>query len=330
MTQAPVLVVVDHQDGRPTQPSTEVLTAARALAAGAPVAAVWLGSEAPGEDARAELGRFGAGTVYVPELGGLAAQLAPVATEAVAAVVSQVAPQAVLLVSSYAGKELAAGLAVALGAGAIVDADGVERRADGALAASKTAFAASWDTVCTVTAGTPVVALRPTAVDAAPAAEAAAADVVPVPVTFSARATAVTVVERTEHPRTGEVPLTEAQTVVVGGRGTDGDFAAVEELAELLGGAVGATRDVTDEGWREHSAQIGQTGVTVAPRLYIGVGVSGAVHHTVGMQAAQTIVAVNTDSEAPIFEIADFGVVGAAEDVIPQAIEALRAHRGSA
>ncbi|WP_413452348.1 electron transfer flavoprotein subunit alpha/FixB family protein [Georgenia phoenicis] len=329
MTQAPVLVVVDHHEGALTQPTTEVLTAARTLAAGAPVAAVWLGAQGPGEAALAELGRFGVAAVHVPELGGLAPQLSAVAAEAVAAVVAATAPQAVLLVSSYAGKELAAGLAVALGTGAVVDATGVERRPDGTVAASKTVFGASWDTVCAVTGPLPVVALRPAAVEAQPAPAAAEPQVFTVPVAFTDRARAVTVVERTEYPATGQVPLTEAQTVVVGGRGTDGDFTAVEELAELLGGAVGATRDVTDEGWREHSAQIGQTGVTVAPRLYIGVGVSGAVHHTVGMQAAQTVVAVNTDPEAPIFELADFGVVGAAEDVLPQAIEALRAHRGA-
>lgn len=327
MTHAPVLVVVDHQNGTPTSPSTEVLTAARAVAGEGPVLAAWLGAGAPGAAALGELGRFGVSTVHVPELGGLSPHLAPVATEAVAAVVAATSPRAVLLVSSYAGKELAAGLAVALGSGAVVDADGVEVRADGSLAVAKTAFAATWDTVCTVTAGVPVVALRPTAVTAEPAAQALDPQVAPVPVSFSDRAHAVTVVERTEYPRTGEVSLTEAQTVVVGGRGTDGDFTAVEELAALLGGAVGATRDVTDEGWREHSAQVGQTGVTVAPRLYIGVGVSGAVHHTVGMQAAQTIVAVNTDPEAPIFEIADFGVVGDAAEVLPQAIEALRRHR---
>ena len=327
MTQAPVLVVVDHQEGALSGPSTEALTAARQLADGAPVGAVWLGASAPGDAALAELGRFGATTVYAPKLEGLAPQLAPVATEAVAAVVAQVAPQAVLLVSSYVGKELAAGLAVVLGTGAVVDADDVRRGADGGIEAAKTVFAASWTTVCAVTGGVPVVALRPTAVDAEPAAAPTEPDVETVAVSFSDRARAVSVVERVEHPRTGEVSLTEAQTVVVGGRGTDGDFTAVEELAAVLGGAVGATRDVTDEGWREHSAQVGQTGVTIAPRLYIGAGVSGAVHHTVGMQAAQTIVAINTDSEAPIFEIADFGVVGDVADVLPQLIEELKARR---
>ncbi|WP_152188112.1 electron transfer flavoprotein subunit alpha/FixB family protein [Georgenia satyanarayanai] len=326
MTQGPVLVVVDHHEGALTPSSTEVLTAARTLAAGAAVAAVWLGEHGPGEAARAELGRFGVTTVHVPELAGLAPQLAAVATEAVAAVVAATSPQAVLLVSTYAGKEIAAGLAVMLGTGAVVDADRVERRGDG-VAAGKTVLGASWATVCAVTGPLPVVALRPAAVDAEPAPVAGEAEVVGVPVAFTARARAVAVVERTEYPATGQVPLAEAQTVVVGGRGTGGDFTAVEELAELLGGAVGATRDVTDEGWREHSAQVGQTGVTVAPRLYIGVGVSGAVHHTVGMRAAQTVVAVNTDPEAPIFELADFGVVGAAEDVLPQAIETIRTHK---
>ncbi|MCM3661476.1 electron transfer flavoprotein subunit alpha/FixB family protein [Georgenia satyanarayanai] len=326
MTQGPVLVVVDHHEGALTPPSTEVLTAARALAAGAAVAAVWLGEEGPGEAAREVLGRFGVSTVHVPELGGLPPQLTAVATEAVAAVVAATSPQAVLLVSTYAGKELAAGLAITVGTGAVVDADRVERRAEG-VAAGKTVLGASWETVCAVTGPLPVVALRPAAVDAEPAPAAGEPAVVRVPVELTGRARAVSVVERTEHPTTGQVPLTDAQTVVVGGRGTGGDFTAVEELAELLGGAVGATRDVTDEGWREHSAQVGQTGVTVAPRLYIGVGVSGAVHHTVGMRAAQTVVAVNTDPEAPIFELADFGVVGAAEDVLPQAIETIRTHQ---
>lgn len=325
MTQ-PVLVVVDHQDGRPTQPSTEVLTAARDLAD--EVIAVWLGPPPP-TAALDVLGQYGAASVYVPALDGLAPEVTPVAVEAVSAVVAAVSPGVVLLVSSFAGRELAGGLAVALDSGAIVDATGVQRDGDGAIVASKTAFAATWDTRCTVTAGVPVIAVQATAVDSRPVPEPAGVVQHELAVDFSARARAVHVVERTEHPRTGQVPLTEAQTVVVGGRGTGGDFTAVEELAELLGAAVGATRDVTDEGWREHSAQVGQTGVTVAPRLYLGLGVSGAVHHTVGMQAAQTIVAVNNDSEAPLFEIADFGVVGDLEDVLPQAIEALREHRGA-
>ncbi|MEE6273346.1 electron transfer flavoprotein subunit alpha/FixB family protein [Georgenia wangjunii] len=324
MTQAPVLVVVDHHDGAPSVPSTEVLTLARRLAGGAGVEAVWLGAEAPGEPARAELARFGARVVHVPDLEGLSAQVAAVAAEAVLAVALPAAPAAILLVSTFAGKEVAARLAVGLGSGAVVDAVGVDVAADGTLAARKSVFAGTWETACAVTRGVPVIALKPTSVEAEPTADAGAAEVRPLAVAFSPTARAVRVLERTAHASGGRVPLSEAKTVVVGGRGTDGDFSGVEELADLLGAAVGATRVATDEGWIEHSAQVGQTGVTISPRLYIGIGVSGAVHHTAGMQASQTIVAVNSDPEAPIFEMADFGVVGDIEDVLPQAIAELK------
>jgi electron transfer flavoprotein alpha subunit len=137
----------------------------------------------------------------------------------------------------------------------------------------------------------------------------------------------VRLVERTERPASGRPDLASAHVVVAGGRGTEGDFSAVEELADVLGAAVGATRVATDEGWIGHDAQIGQTGVTVSPRLYIGAGISGAVHHRGGMQASGTIVAVNSDPDAPIFEIADFGVVGDLFQVLPQAAAELRARK---
>ncbi|WP_127131673.1 electron transfer flavoprotein subunit alpha/FixB family protein [Georgenia sp. SYP-B2076] len=316
---APVLVVVDHVGGALTAPSAEVLTLARTLAGPAGVAAAAL-TDAPDLDA---LGRYGVGTVHVPELDGLSPEVTAVAAEAVLAVAREVEPAAVLLVSTFAGKELAARLAVALGSGAIVDATGVAVTADGTLAVSKTVLQGTWDTTCAVTRGVPVVALKPTAAEAVPA-PSGAATAVSVPVGFSAGARAVRVVSRTEHPRGGRAPLSEAKVVVVGGRGVDGDFTLVEELADELGAAVGATRVATDEGWIEHSAQVGQTGVTISPRLYIGAGVSGAIHHTAGMQAAETVVAINNDPEAPIFEMADLGVVGDVSDVLSQAIAELR------
>ena len=147
-------------------------------------------------------------------------------------------------------------------------------------------------------------------------------------VTVSDKARRVTLVERTERPASGRPDLGSASIVVVGGRGTEGDFSVVEELADVLGGAVGATRVATDEGWIGHDAQIGQTGVTIAPRLYVGVGVSGAVHHRGGMQASGTIVAINSDPDAPIFEIADFGVVGDLFTVLPQAVAEIRRLKG--
>jgi electron transfer flavoprotein alpha subunit len=150
-----------------------------------------------------------------------------------------------------------------------------------------------------------------------------------VPVPFTPAASAVTVVERAERRAAdGRPELSEARVVVVGGRGVEGDFSPVEELADVLGGAVGATRVATDEGWIDHSAQIGQTGVSIAPRLYIGAGVSGAIHHRSGMQAAEVIVAVNTDQDAPIFEFADLGIVGDLTEVLPQAAAEIRRLRG--
>jgi electron transfer flavoprotein alpha subunit len=315
----PLLVVADHVDGALTHPAAEVLTLARSLTAG-PVCAVVL--EAPDT---AALGRHGVATVYVPELGDLAPTVSAVAAEAVLAAVRAADPAAVLLVSSFAGKELAARLAVALDSGAVVDATGVTVE-DGALVASKVVLQGTWETACEVTRGVPVIAVKPTVVEAVPV-DGSEPEVVAVPVEFSDAARAVRVLSRTEHPRE-RAPLGEARTVVVGGRGVEGDFSLVTELADELGAAVGATRVATDEGWIEHAAQVGQTGVTISPRLYIGVGVSGAIHHTAGMQAAQTVVAVNSDPEAPIFEMADLGIVGDLNDVLPQAIAELRRLKG--
>jgi electron transfer flavoprotein alpha subunit len=147
-------------------------------------------------------------------------------------------------------------------------------------------------------------------------------------VTAPVGARGVSLEGRIERPASGRPELSEAQVVVAGGRGTHGDFTALEDLADVLGAAVGATRVATDEGWISRDAQIGQTGTTIAPRLYIGAGISGAVHHRGGMQAAGTIVAVNTDPESPIFEIADFGVVGDLFTVLPQVTAELRRRKG--
>ncbi|WP_454925597.1 electron transfer flavoprotein subunit alpha/FixB family protein, partial [Actinomyces gerencseriae] len=150
----------------------------------------------------------------------------------------------------------------------------------------------------------------------------------PLDVPLSAEAAAVRLVSRERAAATAGPDLAGARTVVVGGRGVDGDFDLVRSLADSLGAAVGATRVACDEGWVERSAQIGQTGETISPRLYIGLGVSGAVHHTSGIQGAGTIVAVCDDSEAPIFEMADFGVVGDVTEVVPQLVSELARLRG--
>ncbi|EYR63771.1 electron transfer flavoprotein subunit alpha [Actinotalea ferrariae CF5-4] len=324
-----VLVVVDHQGTTVRNPALELLTAARAI--GRPEA-VWLGGDAPAGAALETLGTHGAGVVHhlAVDPGGLlpaqVAQVLRVAVEATGA-------RTVLLTSTFENKEASAHLAFHLGAGLVVDAAGVERDDDGALVTVQQAFAGTWTLRSVVTAEHAVVALKANAVPAEVVDGAPVPQVVAHPVVADASVGGATLVERTERPVSERPSLTEAQVVVVGGRGTNGDFSAVEDLADALGGAVGATRVATDEGWIGHEAQIGQTGVTVSPRLYVGAGVSGAVHHRGGMQSSGTIVAINNDPEAPIFEIADYGIVGDLTTVLPQTaaeVRRLRAESGEA
>lgn len=319
----PVLVLLDHHQDAVRAPVLELLTAARAL--GAPVHGVWLGDGLAG--ALPALGRAGLARVFHVASGGAPGTLTPVAAEAITAVATEQRVALVLVTSTFENKEIAARLGAATGAGVVVDAGGVTFEG-GRVVADKTVFAGTWLTRCAI--GTPlaVVALKANSVHAEAAEVATTPEVVAMDVAASDLARAVTVVERIERPASGRPELGEAEVVVAGGRGTNGDFSVLEELADVLGGAVGATRVATDEGWIERGAQIGQTGVSVAPRLYIGAGISGAVHHRGGMQAAGTIVAVNTDPESPIFEIADFGIVGDLFAVLPQATAELRRRKG--
>ncbi|MGN8247440.1 electron transfer flavoprotein subunit alpha/FixB family protein [Cellulomonas soli] len=324
-TSGPVLVLLDHTaEGTVRTPVRELVTLARGLAGDAGVEGAWAGELPAG--ALEDLGRLGVRRVH--RLATDAdAHLTAVLAEAVEQVRASAGAPLVLLVSSFENKEVAARLAVTTGAGVITDADALAVE-DGRVVAGKTVFAGTWTTRCAITTSTGVVTVKPNTVTAADAETATVPEVVDHAVAVSERARRVVLVERTERPASGRPDLGSAHVVVVGGRGTDGDFSAVEELADVLGGAVGATRVATDEGWIGHDAQIGQTGVTVAPRLYVGAGVSGAVHHRGGMQASGTIVAVNSDADAPIFEIADLGIVGDLFTVLPQAAAELRRLRG--
>ena len=318
----PVLVLLDHDAaGAPRPAVAELLTAARALGE---VHGLWLGDPGP-DGALADLGAAGVVTIHHPDLGGADARSGAVGGQAAAAVAERIGAALVLVPAGYEHVELVARTALEARAGVVVDAGALSVE-DGHVVADRSAFAGSWETRCAVTTPLAVVSLKRNAVTAEPAATATVPGIDRTPVVPAPGAAVV--LERTEHPDTGRPDLASAQVVVVGGRGTEGDFSLVTELADLLGGAVGATRVATDEGWIEHDAQIGQTGVTVAPRLYIGVGVSGAIHHRGGMQSAATIVAVNTDPEAPIFEIADLGIVGDLATVLPQAIAEIRRLRG--
>ncbi|WP_159795035.1 electron transfer flavoprotein subunit alpha/FixB family protein [Puerhibacterium puerhi] len=287
--------------------------------------------EAPSVEALAQLGAHGVEVVHQAELVGAAGapgsrHLATVVAAVLAAAVRRTDADVVLVPAGFAAKEAAAVAAHALGAGLVVDASHVAW-ADEGLVVTKRVFAGTWETASVVTTDPAVVTVRANAVVAEAAAEPSHPEVEALPV--EPEAPAVTVVRReTAERAAGRPTLEEAAVVVAGGRGTGGDFGPVNDLADALGAAVGASRDAVFEGW--HDRYIGQTGVTVAPRLYVGAGISGAPHHRGGMQAAQVIVAVNSDPEAPIFEISDFAVVGDLADVLPQAAAAIRAHKAAA
>jgi electron transfer flavoprotein alpha subunit len=322
-----VLVLLDHTpDGRLRTPVRELLTLARGIA-GADVHAAWAvdGAE-PSAETVEELGALGVGHLHRLTTDA-DLHVSAVLAAGLSGLLGATGADLLLAVSTFENKEVAAGLAVATGAGVVTDADALTVE-DGRYVAGKTVFAGTWTTRCAVTTPLAIVLVKANSVVAYPAEDSVPVEVTEHAFTADAGARRVRVVERTERPDSGRPDLASAHIVVTGGRGTEGDFSVVEELADVLGGAVGATRVATDEGWIGHDAQIGQTGVTVSPRLYIGAGVSGAVHHRGGMQASGTIVAVNSDPDAPIFEIADFGVVGDLFQVLPQAAAELRRLKG--
>jgi len=324
---APVLVLVDHTEaGAVRAPVRELLTLARGLAGSSGVHAAWaVDGVEPSAEVVAELAALGATHVH-RVVADADLHLSAVLAEALGSLLDATGAGLLLTVSSFENKEVAARLAVSTGAGVVTDADGLAL-VDGRYVASKTVFAGTWTTACAVTTPLAIVTVKPNSVQAS-TVDGVVPQVGEHVATVSDKARRVTLVERTERPASGRPDLGSASIVVAGGRGTEGDFSVVEELADVLGGAVGATRVATDEGWIGHDAQIGQTGVTIAPRLYVGVGVSGAVHHRGGMQASGTIVAVNSDPDAPIFEIADFGVVGDLFTVLPQAVAEIRRLKG--
>jgi electron transfer flavoprotein alpha subunit len=312
-----VLVVVEHSGGAVKKVTLELLTLARSL--GEPAAVVF---GAPGTAAGLtdKLAEYGAAKIYVAESGDLPGYLVAPKATVLAELVRSTSPAAVLLPSNQEGKEIAGRLAVKLDNGLLTDA--VELAADGT--ATQVVFAGSTIVKSKVTRGIPLVAVRPNSITPAPAPVTPAVTPVEVQLTDTDRLAKVT--ERVAEQKGSRPELTEASVVVSGGRGVGSadNFKVVEELADLLGGAVGASRAATDSGFYPHQFQVGQTGKTVSPQLYIAIGISGAIQHRAGMQTSKTIVAVNKDAEAPIFELADFGVVGDLNKVIPQAADEIR------
>ncbi|AXG76536.1 electron transfer flavoprotein subunit alpha/FixB family protein [Streptomyces paludis] len=319
---AEVLVYVDHVDGAVRKPTLELLTLARRL--GEPVALA-LG---PGAEATAAvLAEHGAVKVLTADAPEFADYLVVPKVDALQAAHAAVSPAAVLLPSSAETKEIAARFALRTGSGLITDATDLEAGDDGPVA-TQAVFAAAYTTTSRVSQGTPVITVKPNSapVEAAPAAGAVEA----LTVTFGELATGTKVVSRTPRESTGRPELTEAAIVVSGGRGVNGaeNFGIIEALADSLGAAVGASRAAVDAGWYPHASQVGQTGKSVAPQLYIASGISGAIQHRAGMQTSKTIVAVNKDAEAPIFDLVDYGVVGDLFDVVPQLTEEIKNRKG--
>ena len=301
-----VLVLVDHVDGKVTKPTTELLTIARRL--GEP-SAVLIGGDA---GAAAEtLTKFGAEKIYVVDDADVKDYLVAPKAEILAQLVERTTPAAVLIPSGGEGKEIAGRLAVKIDSGLITDAVDVQAGP----VTTQSVFAGNFTVQAKVTKGVPVITVKPNsttpeAVDGAGAQEEFVA-------TISEGAKSARITASEPRKASGRPELTEAAIVVSGGRGTGGNFEPVEGFADSLGAAVGASRAAVDSGWMPHAFQVGQTGKTVSPQLYVANGISGAIQHRAGMQTSKTIVAVNKDEEAPIFELVDFGVVGDLHTVLP-------------
>ncbi len=317
---AEVLVLVEHADGALKKISAELITAARVLGEPAAVVVGKPGTAAPLIEG---LKAAGAAKVYVAESDDAENYLVTPFVDVLASLAESGSPAGVLLAASAEGKEIGGRLAARLGSGLLVDVVEVKDSAVGV----HSIFGGAFTVEAQATGDTPVITVRPGAIEAEPAAGAGEVANVEVP----AQAENATKITKREPAVAGDRPeLTEATVVVSGGRGVGSaeNFSVVEELADSLGAAVGASRAAVDSGYYPGQFQVGQTGKTVSPQLYIALGISGAIQHRAGMQTSKTIIAVNKDEEAPIFEIADLGIVGDLFKVAPQLTEAVKARKG--
>jgi len=311
-----VLILADFASEKATKATVEIATAGAVIGE---VTALVLAPVGKGGAYAASVNQGPVTKVLVIESDDFVRHGVAASADALAYVIGQSAPSAVLVVSHAFGKEVAGRVAMKLKIGIITDA--VDVAAD--CTATQLVFGGSTTVHSKVNEGTAIITVRPNTITANFAAATPAIENTTAPISDSSKKATIT---STEPPVKGGRPeLTEANIVVSGGRGTNGDFASVEAFADSLGAAVGASRAATDAGWYPHSHQVGQTGKTVSPQLYVACGISGAIQHRAGMQTSKNIVVVNKDPEAPLFELADFGVVGDLFAVLPPATEGVKA-----
>lgn len=317
---AEVLVLVEYAEGAPKKVTAELLTAARVL--GEPSAVV-VGTPGTAEPLVDDLKAAGAEKIYVAEADFVDDYLLVPQIDALASLVESAGPAGVLLAASADGKEIAGRLAARVGGGLLSDVVDVQEGGK----AVHSIFGGAYTVQSQINGDVAVITVRPGAIEAEPSEGAGEVVNVEVPQPPE-NATKIT----SRQPAVGgdRPELTEATIVVAGGRGVGSaeNFHVVEELADSLGAAVGASRAAVDSGYYPGQFQVGQTGKTVSPQLYVALGISGAIQHRAGMQTSKTIVAVNKDEEAPIFEISDYGVVGDLFKVAPQLTDAVKARKG--
>ena len=312
------LVLVDHESGKVAKTAGELGTFAKRMGE---VSGVIFAAPGNGDAIAQQLSQLPFDKAIVVEDASFSAHGIGTYVDALAQISASKSPSAILIASSARGKEIAGRLAVRLESGIITDA--IDVAADGTT--TQSVFGGSFTVTSKVSRGIPVITVRPSAIEAE--ATTTTPFVEKPSITIADKYKLVSISNVQPPVKGGRPELTEAKIVVSGGRGTNGDFSQVEAMADLLGGAVGASRAATDAGWYPHSHQVGQTGKTVSPQLYMACGISGAIQHRAGMQTSKTIVAINKDPEAPIFDLADFGVVGDLFAVLPQAREAIQGKR---
>jgi electron transfer flavoprotein alpha subunit len=313
-----VFILADFVGGKAAKTNAELATAGARIGS---VTAIVFAPVGQGSAMSASLNAGLISNIIVVESDSFSYNGVAAVADALSQLVTSKSPAALLIASHAYGKEVAARVAVKTESGIITDA--VDVSAD--LTATQLVFGGSTTVHSKVSHGTPIITLRPNSVSADLTPASPAIETIELVIAEGSKKATVT---SSKPPVQGGRPeLTEANVVVSGGRGTNGDFTPVEAFADSMGAAVGASRAATDAGWYPHSHQVGQTGKSVSPQLYVACGISGAIQHRAGMQTSKTIVVINKDPEAPLFEIADFGVIGDLFAVLPKATEGVKAHK---